>query len=75
MTDRRVVFLSALGFLVLVAGLVVLAMPDPYEGGEVYVFDNTHSVRALDVVGVLLTALGGATVWGAGMLWQRRMTQ
>ena len=74
MSDWRVVVLSALGFLILVVALLVLALPDIYEGGEVYAIDQTHSIRTLDLVGLGLMVLGGATIWGAGVLWQRQMS-
>jgi hypothetical protein len=75
MSDWRVVVLSALGVLILVGALLVLALPDTYEGGEVYSIDPTHALRILDVVGLALMALGGLVIWGAGVLWQRQMTR
>ena len=75
MRDWRVIALSALGFLILVSALLVLALPDMYEGGEVFTIDRTHAIRTLDVVGLGLIIAGGATVWGAGVLWQRQMTR
>jgi len=36
--------------------------------------DPTHSVRTVDVGGLGLVLVGGFTAWGAGWLWQRRMT-
>jgi len=72
MTDWRVLLLSAVAFLILLVGLLALALPDPYEGGVVYALDTTHAIRALDVVGLALLTVGGATAWGAGLLWQRR---
>ncbi|MBN1956447.1 MAG: hypothetical protein JW900_15560 [Anaerolineae bacterium] len=73
MTDWRVLLLSALAFLALLAGLLVLAMPDSYEGEILYDLSDTHSVRSLDVKGVVLMAAGGVTAWAAGLLWQRRI--
>jgi hypothetical protein len=58
-----------------VLALLVLALPDTYEGGEVYAIDQTHAIRILDVVGLGLMAVGGTTIWGAGALWQRRMSR
>lgn len=75
MSDWRVVALSALGFLILLIALLVLALPDTYEGGEVVAIDRTHAIRTLDVVGLGLMIAGGATIWGTGLLWQRQMTQ
>lgn len=75
MSDWRVVVLSTLGVLVLVIALLVLALPDMYEGGEVYAIDRTHSIRILDLVGLGLIVVGGGTIWGAGALWQRQVTR
>jgi len=72
-TDWLVTFLAAVAFIMLLAGLLLLALPDPYEGGILYSFDPDHSVRDLDGVGVLLVAVGILTAWGAGVLWQRKM--
>ncbi|MGD1996908.1 MAG: hypothetical protein PVH62_09060 [Anaerolineae bacterium] len=74
MADWRVLLLSGTGLLTLLAGLAALALPDPYEGGVLYVLDPTHSVRVLDGIGLALVTLGGAMAWGAGLLWQRQMT-
>ena len=73
MLQWQVILLAALGVLLLVAGLVVLILPDSYEGPEFYYFDEQHAVRALDVLGMLLLVLGSAVAWSAGGLWQRRM--
>jgi len=73
MTDWRVLLLSALSLLILLAGLIMLALPDTYEGTILYSFDAGHSVRSLDLAGVLLVGLGGAVAWGGGLLWQRRV--
>jgi len=73
MADWRVLGLSASGVLVLLAGLLTLGLPDAYEGQVLYVFDATHSVRTLDGVGLVLLVVGSILVWGAGLLWQRRV--
>ncbi|HHS97445.1 MAG TPA: hypothetical protein ENK08_06040 [Chloroflexi bacterium] len=74
MNDPRVVLLSALALLLLIGGLIALALPDPYEGQIVYEMDPAHSVRTVDVGGLGLVLIGGAAAWGAGWLWQRRVT-
>lgn len=73
MFQWRVILLAALAVSLLVAGLIVLILPDPYEGPTIHNFDEQHSVRALDLLGVVLLALGCTVAWGAGALWQRRM--
>jgi len=69
----QVILLAALGVLLLVTGLVILILPDPYEGPEFFHFDEQHAIRALDALGTLLLVLGCAVAWSAGGLWQRRM--
>jgi len=75
MTDWRVLLLSAAAFLTLLTGLLVLALPDPYEGGVIYAVDADHSIRTLDGIGLALVALGEVVVWGAGLLWRRKVTR
>jgi hypothetical protein len=72
MTDWRVLILSALSLLILLAGLIALALPDSYEGNILYAFDDEHSVRRLDLIGLALVAVGGVVAWGGGLLWWRR---
>lgn len=73
MRDWRVSVLAALGFVGLLAGLFVLALPGPYEGAALYVLDAYHSLCVMDMVGLVLVALGGAATWGAGALWGREV--
>lgn len=72
MADWRVLLLSAAGFLVILGGLLTLALPGPYEGDTLYIFNAAHSVAVLDLVGLGLLVVGGALAWWAGLLWQRR---
>lgn len=71
MTNWRVLLLSGLGCLLILAGLVVLALPDSYEGLVLYSLDSTHAIRVLDVVGLAMVVVGGTAAWGAGWVWQR----
>jgi len=73
MLHWRVILLAALAVLLLLAGLVALVLPDPYEGDTLYRFDEEHTVRTLDVVGMAFLALGCVAAWSAGLVWQRRM--
>lgn len=73
MLQWRVILLAALALLLLLAGLAAIVLPDPYEGPDVYRLDKEHSFRTLDVLGAGLLAVGCATAWLAGLLWQRRM--
>ncbi|RME30970.1 MAG: hypothetical protein D6793_12780 [Thermoflexia bacterium] len=73
MENPRVRVLSALGFLALLAGLMTLALPGPYEGTTLLAMDFSHAVQTMDLVGVGLLLLGSALVLGAGWTWQRWM--
>ena len=73
MFQWRVILLAALAVLLLVAGLWTLILPDSYEGQVLYRFDEEHSIRAFDALGMALLALGCGVAWSAGALWQRRM--
>ena len=73
MLQWRVILLAALAVLLLLGGLSALILPDPYEGPVLYHFDEQHSIRAFDGLGVLLLLVGCFVAWGAGALWQRRM--
>lgn len=73
MLQWRVILLAILAMLLLLAGLVALILPDPYEGQVLYRFDKEHTVRTLDALGVGLLALGCVVAWSAGITWQRRM--
>jgi len=69
----RVILLAALAVLLLLGGLGALILPAPHEGRVIHRFDEQHTIRALDVVGALLLALGCAVALSAGVLWQRQM--
>jgi drug/metabolite transporter (DMT)-like permease len=52
---------------------VALILPDSQEGPPLYQFDEQHTIRAYDGLGIVLLALGCAMAWAAGAVWQRRM--
>lgn len=73
MFQWRVVLLASLAVLLLMAGLVALILPDPYEGEALYEFDKQHTFRLLDGIALVLLVLGCVVAWIAGILWHRRM--
>ncbi|HET90971.1 MAG TPA: hypothetical protein ENN99_09585 [Chloroflexi bacterium] len=73
MLHWRVILLAALAVLLMIAGLFMLILPDPYEGPVIYRMDEEHTIRALDALGLFLVLLGCALSWSAGILWQRQM--
>jgi hypothetical protein len=73
MLQWRVILLAALAVLLLVAGLVALILPDPYEGGVLFTLDAQHTFRTLDGIALGLLVVGCAVAWIAGIVWHRRM--
>lgn len=73
LSNWRVHFLAGFGFLLILGGLLVLALPNPYEGAPVYTLDPSHTFSQMDLVGLGLVILGGGTAWWAGKLWQQWM--
>ncbi len=69
----QVILLAALAVLLLLGGLGALVLPELYEGPVLYRFDDEHTVRALDALGMILLTLGCVLAWSAGLMWQRRM--
>lgn len=67
----QIVLLAALAVLLLLGGLFVLILPDSSEGPVLYRFDEQHTVRAFDGLGVVLLGVGCAVAWSAGVVWQR----
>jgi hypothetical protein len=73
MLQWRVILLAALAVLLLVAGMVALILPDPYEGRVLYELDAQHTLRLLDGIALGLLVLGCVVAWIAGIVWHRRM--
>lgn len=73
MLQWQVILLATLALFLLLAGLLILVLPDAYEGPEFFHLDDLHAIRALDLLGLVLLILGCALSWSAGVLWQRRM--
>lgn len=71
--DWRVFVLAAVGFLGILGGFIVMALPDPYEGSALYTMDASHSIHLMDLVGLAVVGVGGGLAWWAGVLWQRRI--
>lgn len=73
MFQWRVIILSALAVALILGGLAVLILPDSYEGPDLYQFDEQHTLRSFDMLGVVLLVVGCLLTWSAGILWQRQM--
>jgi len=66
---------AVLAVLILLAGLIVLALPDEMEGKQLVRLDDTHSLRVADVVGAVMVAGGALLAWAAVLTWQRKTIQ
>ena len=64
--------ITLLAFLTIVAGLVVLGLPDAMEGQVMIRLDATHSLSATDLVGAGLVAIGALVTWATVLAWQRK---
>lgn len=70
-----VYILATLGFFCVLAGLVAMALPGPYEGPTLYTMNAAHAVQVMDLVGLGLVLGGSALALSAGALWQRWMNR
>jgi hypothetical protein len=52
--------------------MVVLALPELMEGGEILQLDKTHSFHLADLVGAIMIGAGAIMAWAAVLTWQRR---
>lgn len=73
MGNWRVYLLATLGLLFTLGGLLVLALPGPYEGAPLYALDPSHSIGLMDLVGLGLVIIGTGMAWWSGIMWQRWM--
>lgn len=62
---------AILALLTIIAGLVILALPEKMEGKEMVRLDAAHSLRVADVIGAGLVSLGTILSWAAVLTWQR----
>ncbi len=65
-------FLTLLGLLILVAGLVVLALPCKMEGGELVQLDAAHSLHVADFVGLGMVMSSVLLIWVTVLTWQHK---
>lgn len=66
---------TLLALLTVIAGLVVLALPEDREGPELVRLDATHSLHVTDVIGAGMVAVGVLLIWVAVLAWQRKRIQ
>jgi hypothetical protein len=63
---------TILALLIIIIGMVVLALPELLEGGEIVQLDKTHSLHVADLVGAVMVGSGAILAWAAVLTWQRR---
>jgi hypothetical protein len=66
---------TLLALLTVIAGLVVLALPEAREGPELVRLDATRSLHVTDVIGAGMVAVGVLLIWVAVLAWQRKRIQ
>ena len=64
--------LTILALLTIIAGLLILALPDRAEGREMIRLDSTHSLRVADLMGAGLVCVGAVVTWATVLVWQRK---
>lgn len=67
--------LAILALLTIVAGLLILSLPEEMEGQEVVSLNKTHSLRVADLLGAALVGLGALAAWATVLAWQRKRLQ
>lgn len=70
--ERGIRTAAILALLVLLAGLIVLALPDEMEGQQLFQLDAAHSLHIADIVGTVMVLVGAALTWVAVWTWQRK---
>ena len=64
--------ITILALVIIISGMVVLALPELMEGGEILQLDKTHSLHLADLVGAIMIGAGAIMAWAAVLTWQRR---
>ena len=64
--------LAILALLTIIAGLLILALPDTVEGQEMIRLDSAHSLRVADLIGAGLVCVGAVVTWATVLTWQRK---
>lgn len=73
--ERGTNLLALLALAIIVAGLVVLALPDAMEGRLLIQLDPAHSLREADLAGLGMVTAGAILIWLTVLAWQRRHSQ
>ena len=67
--------LAILALLTILAGLLILSLPEAMEGQEIISLNKTHSLRVADLLGAALVGLGVGVAWATVLAWQRKRLQ
>jgi uncharacterized protein YjeT (DUF2065 family) len=73
--ERGARLVTLLALLTVIAGLLVLALPNTQEGRELLRLDAAHSLNVADLVGAGLVTLGALLIWVTALAWQRKRLQ
>jgi len=67
--------ITLLALFAIIAGLVVLALPDAMEGQVMIKLDAAHSLSVTDLIGAGLVTIGALVTWATVLAWQRKRLQ
>ena len=64
--------IAILALVTIIAGLLILALPDAAEGREMIRLDSAHSLRVADLIGAGMVGAGAVVTWATVLAWQRK---
>ena len=70
--ERSVRLIILLALLVVLAGLLILALPDTRAGPELLQLDTALDLRLADFIGAGMVTVGIILIWGTMLAWQRK---
>lgn len=68
---RTIVWLSALGVLLILLGMVTLTLPFESEGPRLWELDAQHSITLLDLLSTGLMGVGVGLILVSAYLWNQ----
>lgn len=63
---------TLLALLTVIAGLLVLALPEARQGPELVRLSATRSLHVADFIGAVTVAVGVVLIWATVLAWQRK---
>lgn len=72
---RPLFWITCCAFALLLAGLLVIALPSRESGPVLWAMSASYALRRFDVIGAGLMLLGSGLTWIAGAIWQWQQTR